>query len=168
MTTGPRRLGPALLLALLAATLVVGALVYRARTPDLALEVPRIERDLRLGAPGDAGVAQLRFFSRFDEPEATVLIVGRQRRVVRTLAEGPLARNRELVCQWDGSNDTGELVAPGHYRLRVVLPGQDRDMLYPRRIVALPPSEPPADATPAEDEVQVPSGECAPGSQVAG
>ena len=168
MTAEPRRLGPALLLALLAAVLVVGALVYRARTPDLALEVPRIERDLRLGAPGDAGLAQVRFFSRFDEPTATVLIVGRQRRVVRTLAAGPLARNRELVCQWDGRDDAGELVAPGHYRLRVVLPGQDRDMLYPRRIAALAASDGPPDKAPAEDGVEVPSGECAPTQEAPG
>ena len=132
---GRGRLGPALVLALLAASLVVGALVYRARTPDLALEVPRIERDLRLGAAGGEGMARLRFFVRFDEPEATVQIVGAARAPVRLLL-GPveLTDGRELVCDWDGRDDAGELVDPGHYRLRVVLPGQDRDMVYPRPI----------------------------------
>lgn len=136
MSTEPRRLGPALLLALLAASLVVGALVYRARTPDLALEVPRIERIIRLGETGDAGVARVRFFVRFDEEEATVQVVGAQRRPVRTLYEGPLLADREVVCEWDGRDDAGELVVADDYRLRVVLPGADRDMIYPRRVDA--------------------------------
>ena len=136
MSAEPRRLGPVLLAVLLAAALAVGALVYRARTPDLALEVPRIERDLRLGADGDAGTAQIRFFVRFDEPAATVQIVGTERRPVRTLTQAALAENREVVCAWDGRDDAGELVAPGHYRLRVLAPDADRDMVYPRRMDA--------------------------------
>lgn len=136
MSAEPRPLGPVLLAVLLMAALVVGALVYRARTPDLALEVPRIERDLRLGADGDAGAAQIRFFIRFDEPTATVQIVGSERRVVRSLTHTPLTVDREVVCAWDGRDDAGELVAPGHYRLRVLAPGADRDMVYPRRIDA--------------------------------
>ena len=136
MSTPAGRLGPALVLALLAASLAVAAFVYRARTPNLALEVPRIERDLRLGAPGREGVAQIRFFVRFDESEATVQVVGAEREPVRLLYEGELAANQEVVCVWDGRDDQGDLVIPDDYRLRVVLPGQDRDMVYPRRIDA--------------------------------
>jgi len=130
------RLGPALVLALLAATLLVGALVYRARTPDLALELPRIEHELSLGAEGPEGMARLRFFVRFDEPEATVRIVGEKRVPARTLYEGELTDGEEVVCGWDGRDDAGELVDPGHYRLEVVLPGEDREMVYPSRIDA--------------------------------
>jgi hypothetical protein len=136
VSTRAARLGPALLLALLAASLVVGALVFRARTPDLALEVPRIERDLRLGAEGSEGTAQIRFFVRFDEPEATVQVVGAERAPVRVLYEGELFADQDVVCVWDGRDDAGELVIPDDYRLRVVLPGEDRDMVYPRRIDA--------------------------------
>lgn len=136
MSTPGGRLGPALVLALLAASLAVAALVYRARTPDLALEVPRIERNLRLGAPGEQGIAQIRFFVRFDEPDATVQMVGAEREPVRTLYTGELTQDEEVVCTWDGRDDEGELVTADDYRLRVVLPGQDRDMVYPRRIDA--------------------------------
>lgn len=136
MSDEPGRLGPALLLALLAASLVLGALVHRARTPDLALEVPRIERVLRLGEAGEGGAARIRFFVRFDDDEASVQVVGAERRPVRTLYEGPLTADREVVCEWDGRGDDGDLVAPDDYRLRVVLPGEDRDMIYPRRIFA--------------------------------
>lgn len=157
------RLGPLLLLALLAAALAVGALVYGARTPNLALEVPRIERELTLGAPGEEGVARVRFFVRFDEPDATVQIVGDGRVPRRTLAEGyELEAETEVACVWDGRDDEGELVEHGEYRLRVVLPGQGRDMVYPRRISAArdrsasapapePEPEAPAAAIPCEE-----------------
>lgn len=131
------RLGPGLLLALLAAALVVALLVYRARTPNLALEVPRIERELLLGAAGPEGRARIRFFIRFDEPEATVEIVGARRRLARTLGDGvALSADREVVCSWDGRRDNGKLARPGPYRLRVTLPSEDREMLFPRRIDA--------------------------------
>lgn len=128
--------GPAALVALLAAALAVAVLVYRARTPDLALEAPRVERDLRLGAEPPRGTARIRFFVRFDEPDALVQVVGAMRQPVRTLYRGPLEERREMVCAWDGRDDGGELADPGHYRLRVVLPSADRDMIYPRRIDA--------------------------------
>ena len=136
MSTPAGRLGPALVLALLAASLAVAAFVYRARTPDLALEVPRIERDLSLGAAGRDGVAQIRFFVRFDESDATVQVVGVEREPVRLLYTGALTADEEIVCVWDGRDDQGDLVIPDNYRLRVVVPGQDRDMIYPRRIEA--------------------------------
>jgi hypothetical protein len=144
------RLGPALLVALLAASLLAGVLVYNARTPNLALEVPDIERLLGSGDEADIPV-DLIFFVRYDEPEALVEIVGSEDATVRTLASDvPLEAEERIACSWDGTDDEGDPVPPGNYRLRVVLPEQDRDMVFPQRIKVRKP--PP----PVEDEVGAP------------
>jgi hypothetical protein len=122
--------GAALFFALLAATLVVGALVVRARTPDLVLEVTSI-------APRELTVdgTRIAFFVRESDPRAEVSIVDADERVVRTLAGAvPLPADREVVHRWDGRDDAGRPVARGRYRFRVRLPERDRDMIWPRRI----------------------------------
>jgi hypothetical protein len=144
------RLGPALLVALLAASLLAGVLVYNARTPNLALEVPEIERLLGSGDEADIPV-DLTFFVRYDEPEALVEIVGSEDATVRTLASSvPLEAEERIACSWDGTDDEGDPVPPGNYRVRVVLPEQDRDMVFPQRIKVRKP--PP----PIEDEADSP------------
>ena len=133
------RFGPALLIALLVASLLAGVLVYHARTANLALEVPRIERLLGTGKKADFPV-QLEFFVRFDEPDALVEIVGAGDAPVRTFAEGASVVSEErITCVWDGRDDEGAPAPPGNYRLRVVLPGQDRDMVFPQRILVRQP-----------------------------
>jgi hypothetical protein len=128
------RLGPALLVALLVAALVTGILVYRARTSNLALEVPKIDRLLGTNADGKLPV-RFEFFVRFDEPDALVEIVGSGDTSVRTLADDvELNAEERIGCAWEGLDDDGEPVPPGNYRLRVVLPDQDRDMVFPQRI----------------------------------
>jgi hypothetical protein len=129
------RSGPALLIALLVASLAAGLLVYQARTPNLALEVPSIERLLGTGKEADFPV-QLEFFVRYDEPEALVEIVGSGDVPVRTFAtDVELVAEERISCTWDGRDDDGDPVPPGNYRLHVVLPGQDRDMVFPKRIL---------------------------------
>jgi len=128
------RLGAVALVAFLIVSLALGILVLRARTPDLALEVPSFPREL-----DDRGLGEFEFFVRFDEPEATVEIVGRDQVVARTLAS-PIALDPEqrVLCFWDGLDNDGEKVEPGRYRLRVTLPGQDRVMVFPRRLDVQP------------------------------
>ncbi len=135
------RLGPALLVALLVAALVAGVLVFHARTPDLALEIPEENFDRQLGTRGDAELpVEIQFFVRFDEPRARVEIVGSEDTTVRTFAAAvPLAEDERISCMWDGRDDQGDPVPPGNYRLRVVLPGQDRDMVFPLRILVRQP-----------------------------
>jgi hypothetical protein len=136
------RLGPALLVALLVASLIAGVLVYRARTADLALEVPRIDRLLGVGGEAKMPV-ELEFFVRFDEPNAQVEIVGKGDEPVRTFGEDvALAADERIECEWDGLDDAGDPVPPGAYRLRVVLPEQDRDMVFPLRILVRQQAEP--------------------------
>lgn len=125
----PSRLGAVGLIAILVATLALGIFVYRARTPDLALEVTKFPREFR------APAAEIEFFVRYDEPEATVEIVGRDQVVAKTLA-APIALEADtpVTCTWDAMGDDGKRVEPGRYRLRVSLPGEDREMVFPRRL----------------------------------
>lgn len=151
---GEERVGPALLVALLVAALVTGVLVYHARTADLALEVPRMER--MLGEGGEAKIpVELEFFVRYDEPHARVEIVGSGDEPVRTFApDVALAAEERIGCRWDGRDDQGDPVAPGNYRLRVLLPDQDRNMVFPLRIAVrrTPPAGAAAIADPCERE----------------
>jgi hypothetical protein len=84
---------------------------------------------------GPNRAARLRFFVREGDPDATVEIVGPDLEVIRTLYRGPLVADRPVSFAWNGRTDAGKVANPRHrYRLRVVLPGEDRDMVYPRRI----------------------------------
>ena len=132
------RLGPALLVALLIGTLIAGALVYQARTPDLALEVTNLRPCLDRGK-----TVRIEFFVRFDEPAATVGLVAAGQVPVRTLASPvPLRAGEEVAYEWDGRDDQGKPVPRGRYRLRVVLPDQGRDMIYPTKLTVTPPRGP--------------------------
>jgi hypothetical protein len=129
------RAGPVLFVALLVASVVVGAIGLNARTPDLAIEVIRLTREIDPRGSGPDRVAHIRFFVRESDPDATVEIVGPDLRPIRTLARQPLVANKPVSFRWDGRINSGALANPeDRYRLRVVLPNRDRDMVYPRRI----------------------------------
>lgn len=129
------RAGPALFVALLLASVVTAAAVLHARTPDLALQVTQFTSTVSPQARRPNGAAPLRFFVREGDPDATVEVVGPDLEAVRTLYRGPLVADRPVSFAWNGRTDSGKVANPRHrYRLRVLLPGQDRDMVYPRRI----------------------------------
>jgi hypothetical protein len=129
------RAGPVLFVALLVASVVVGAIGLNARTPDLAIEVIRLTREIDPRGSGPDRVAHIRFFVRESDPDATVEIVGPDLRPIRTLARQPLVANEPVSFRWDGRSNSGALANPeDRYRLRVVLPNRDREMVYPRRI----------------------------------
>ena len=124
------RLGAGGLIALLVASLVLGLLVYRARTPDLALEVTSFPRAL-----DENGTAEFEFFVRFSDPAATIEVVGRDQVIARTLADSfPVEEEARITCVWDGRDDSGDRVEEGRYRLRVTLPDSDRVMVFPLRL----------------------------------
>ena len=130
------RLASALFLVLLVASVATAAIVVHARTPDLALEVTHLTHRI---APQGSGakyrVARIRFFVRESDPDATVQIVGPNLTPIRTLYRGPLAANRPVSLTWNGRTESGAVASSrDRYRVRVILPGQDRDMAYPRRI----------------------------------
>jgi hypothetical protein len=141
-------LGGALFALLLAASLIAAVLVVRARDPDLALEVtqrvcdpePCVGRDRQTFAfDPERQRALITFFVREHDPEAFVGIVDEDDEAVRTLdAEVELEEGEEVTYVWDGRDDTGSLVAPQSYYLRVELPNRDLDMIWPRRMRVVP------------------------------
>jgi hypothetical protein len=142
------RLTTALFAVLLAASLVTAALVVRAKTPDLMVEITGLPGQLRDPQTGERpnhaftpdgdgkhDVAHFDLFVREDEPHATVQIVGPFLEPVRTLAgDVPLHANEVVHYAWNGETDEGDPALPGNYRIRVVLPSLDRDIVDPRRI----------------------------------
>jgi hypothetical protein len=129
------RTGPVLFVALLVASVATAVGVLHARTPDLALQVTHFTKTIQPQGEGPQRVARMRFFVRESDPDATVQIVGPNLKAVRTLYRGPLVADQSVSFTWNGRRENGTLPNPHHrYRLRVILPGQDRDMVYPRRI----------------------------------
>lgn len=126
----------ALFVCLFAAALVAAAIVAASRTSDLMLEVAE-DFPKRFSPDGDGNddVARLSFFVRESDPDARVYIVGRDEAPVRTLdAHVPLEADERVTYTWDGRRNTGTPAPVARYRLRVVLPNEDRDMVFPRRI----------------------------------
>jgi hypothetical protein len=137
------RPGPVLFCVLLVATVVTAAVVVHARTPDLALQVTHITHRISPQGGGGYRVAHIRFFVRESDPDATVEIVGPNLKRVRTLYRGPLTADKSVSFTWNGRTAAGSIPNPNHrYRLRVILPGADRDMVYPRRIDLVEPARP--------------------------
>lgn len=128
-------LGATLFFLLLAATLVIAVFVVRARTPDLVLEVTDgLPTSLTPVVEGSRE-RQISFFVRESDPEARIAIVDDRERPVRTLDEQvELVVGEAVTYSWDGRADDGELARPGRYRLLVELPGEDREMIWPRRL----------------------------------
>jgi hypothetical protein len=138
-----KRPGPVLFCLLLVATVVTAAIVVHARTPDLALQVTHITHRISPQGGGGYRVAHIRFFVRESDPHATVEIVGPNLKRVRTLYRGPLTADKSVSFTWNGRTASGSIPNPNHrYRLRVILPGADRDMVYPRRIDLVEPAGP--------------------------
>ena len=130
-----RRTGPVLFVALLVASVVVAAAVLHARSPDLALQVTRFTKEINPRGQGKDRVAHIRFFVRESDADGRVEIVGPNLTLIRVLARRPLVADQPVSFIWNGRTATGALADPeDRYRLRVVLPNRDRDMVYPRRI----------------------------------
>jgi hypothetical protein len=126
----------ALFVCLFAAALVAAAIVAASRTSDLVLEVAG-DFPTKFSPDGDGqdDVARLSFFVRESDPDASVYIVGRDEALMRTLDEHvALDADDRVTYTWDGRTDHGLPAPIARYRLRVVLPNEDRDMVFPRRI----------------------------------
>ncbi len=113
---------------------MAGVVVY-ARTPNLELEVIDIPRKFSPNGDGYRDSAKIRFYVRDSDPHAIVQIVGPHRRRVRTLYRGPLTAEERVSLRWNGRMASGRLADPrDRYRLRVFLPNEGRDMVYPSQI----------------------------------
>ena len=115
--------------------MVVAGVVVHARTPKLELEVKKLTPRFSPSGATKHRTATIEFFVCDSDPHAVVQIVGPQRQRTSTLYRGPLVADKTVSYHWDGRTDSGRLASPNEkYRLRVVLPGQDRDMVYPQEI----------------------------------
>jgi hypothetical protein len=134
-------LGAGLFFALLVATLVCAVLVVRARSPDLVLEVTEIEPQGRVIAPDqgqEPDAAEFHFFVRESDPAARVEIVDSHEDAVAVLdSQVALEADEETSYTWNGLGDAGAPVPSGRYRLRVVLPERDREMVWPQRVTVV-------------------------------
>jgi hypothetical protein len=126
---------PALFIVLFVATIAVTAIVVRARTPDLVLEVLHMPRAFSPDGDGSRDRARISFFVRQSDPDARVEIVGPFLRPVRTLdADVSLEADQRVSYVWNGRTNSGRPAPPGSYRLMVTLPSRDRVMVFPRQI----------------------------------
>lgn len=115
--------------------MVVAGVVVHARTPKLELEVQRLTTKFSPSGATKHRTATIQFFVRDTDPNAVVQIVGPRRQRIRTLYRGRLVADRSVTYHWDGRTNAGKLASPDQkYRLRVSLPSQDRDMVYPQQI----------------------------------
>ena len=114
----------------------MAGVVVHARTPKLELEVQHLTPKFSPNADTKhPRAATIEFFVRDSDPHATVQIVGPHRQRIRTLYRGRLVADKVVTYHWNGRNDDGSLASPDEkYRLRVDLPSQDRDMVYPQEI----------------------------------
>jgi hypothetical protein len=97
-------------------------------------------------APTRGEEARIEWRQRRASSDATVLIIDRDERSVRTLLDGGALAggDRQQVFRWNGRTDEGELAAPGRYRVEILLPDQqDRDIIPERSAIAVfePPEE---------------------------
>jgi FlgD Ig-like domain len=130
----PRVLGVALFVALCLAALIVTGIVVRAKTPDLILEAPSLPQVFTPNGPGKRA-ATITFFVRESEADATVEIVDADGETVRILdRDAALVEDRHVTYRWNGRTELGGIAPYGRYRLRVTLPSQDREIVFPRRI----------------------------------
>jgi hypothetical protein len=122
--------------ALLVAAVIVAGVVVHARTPKLELEILHLpSHPFSPNGDGHRDTAQIKFYVRDSDPNARVQIVGPEDNVIRTLYRGRLVAYKHYSFTWSGRTAGGHLAnASQGYRLRVVLPGQDRDMVYPTQI----------------------------------
>lgn len=121
-----RLLSAILLGSLLVLTLVAFGLTRAARTADDVVNTVRLSEFL---SPGQR--AEVRFRLTKADEAVDVLIVNSDGDQVRALALGePLAAGKHRYG-WDGTGDDNSRVAPGEYRLRVILGEQDRDIEPP-------------------------------------
>lgn len=125
----------ALFAILFAAALAATVLVFASRTPELVLEVIRLPELITPNGDNVRDKAEITFFVRESDPHAEVYLVGRDLVLAKTLdADVALDRNEKVTYLWDATADSGDPAPVGRYRLRVVLPSRDRDMVFPRRI----------------------------------
>ena len=122
-----------LVLALLAATTTAFALTEVLKLERTPIVRPRFNVAFAPGCACPQGTARLPI--RLKKPETMdAVIVDSDGDTVRTLLDGSREPTGRLVLKWDGTDDSGAIVADGTYKVRVSFEGSDRSILVPNSI----------------------------------
>ncbi len=137
--SSPTRPPAALLFGLLvAATLTAFVLVEDERDHPKIIENDRVTPPYTEECPDRLpSQMEVRFTITRGEQDATVVVIDEEDRVVKTLAtDKELVDDGTYTFRWDATDDDGEPVSPGRYRLRLQLGELGRDLPLPSTCVA--------------------------------
>jgi FlgD Ig-like domain len=132
----PRLLAGLLFGAVVVAALVSLALIQEARQRGEVLDLVEATNSF---IPGDGEKARIEWRQRESSDDAVVRIIDADDRPVRTLLDGGSLEggDREQVFRWNGRTDAGGVAPPGVYRVEIVLPDDDRDIVPEQSAIRL-------------------------------
>lgn len=128
--SAPNLLAGLLLAAVLIAALASLAVIQEARQRGEVLDLVEVS-PRAISPPGRDERVRIEWRQRRTSDDAVVQIVTSAERPVRTLLDGGtlVGDDTEQVFHWDGRRDSGRMVDPGRYWVRIVLRDQDRDII---------------------------------------
>jgi hypothetical protein len=139
----PNVLAAVLFIAVVVAALVSLALIQEARQRGEVLDLVEATDSF---APRAGESARIEWRQRETSDDALVEIIDTGGRPVRTLLDrGTLeGDDSQQVFHWNGRTDAGALAPPGLYRVEIVLPDADRDIVPEQSAIRLRAGEPAA------------------------
>jgi hypothetical protein len=125
-----------LFVVVVAAALVSLALIQEARQRGEVLDLVEATDSF---SPRARERARIEWRQRESSDDAVVQIIDTGGRPVRTLVDGGTLEgdDRQQVFLWNGRTDSGELAPPGLYRVEIVLPDEDRDIVPEQSTIRL-------------------------------
>jgi len=125
-----------LFIAVVAAALVSLDLIQKARQRGEVLDLVEATDSF---APRAGERARIEWRQRETSDDAHVEIIDTGGRPVRTLLDGGTLQGADTqqVFRWNGRTDPGELAPPGLYRVEIVLPDEDRDIVPEQSAIRL-------------------------------
>ena len=129
----PRGRNGALTLLTLAIVVLATAAFVRAQAlkqEDPPISGIEIARTLEQGCECPRETARMAFSLRRAQP-ITAAVVDEDEEPVRTLLDSELRASGRVKLAWDGTDEAGERVPEGEYRLRIDLAVPDRSIVIP-------------------------------------
>lgn len=125
-----------LFVVVVAAALVSLALIQEARQRGEVLDLVEATDSF---SPRAGERARIEWRQRESSDDAVVQIIDTGGRPVGTLLDGGTLAgdDRQQVFLWNGRTDSGELAPPGLYRVEIVLPDEDRDIVPEQSTIRL-------------------------------
>jgi hypothetical protein len=125
-----------LFIVVVAAALVSLALIQEARQRGEVLDLVEATDSF---APHRGERVRIEWRQRETSDDAVVAIIDTGGRPVRTLLDGGTLEgdDSQQVFHWNGRTDSGELAPRGRYRVEIVLPDEDRDIVPEQSAIRL-------------------------------